>query len=74
MSGPESYRDPYDGRGEYAKQNDAMLAAECARVLDWQNQTARPARLMFPQIGWGILIMASALAAGVYVFVIAASK
>ena len=72
MTRSESYRDKYEGRGDYARQNDAMLDSECARTLDWQKQPAHPARPMLLQICLGALLLATALAAGVYVFVIGA--
>ncbi len=72
MSRAQSYRDSYAGRGEYAKQNDAMLDSECARTLDWQKRAVHSASSLLPLICLGVLLLASALAAGIYAFVIGA--
>jgi hypothetical protein len=70
MSRSESYRDEYPGRGKYARQNDAMLASECARTLDWQTQALGSPRGLLPWICLGGLLLASAVAVVLYVFVI----
>jgi hypothetical protein len=41
MSYSQSYRDNYEGRGAYAKENDAMLDSECSRTTVWQNESAQ---------------------------------
>jgi hypothetical protein len=70
MSRSKSYRDNYAGQGEYAKENDAMLDSECARTLDWQKQSAHSAGSVLPLIGLAVLLLASALGAGIYFFFI----
>jgi hypothetical protein len=72
MSGSAAYRDNYEGRGDYARQNDAMLDSECARTLDWQKQPAHPPRSVLLRICLGALLLAAALAAGGYVLMIGA--
>jgi len=39
MAQPTSYRDQYEGRGKYAKQNEAMLAQEQSRLDAWQDDS-----------------------------------
>ena len=41
MLSAQSYRDDYEGRGAYAKENDAMLDSECSRITAWQNQSTQ---------------------------------
>ena len=41
MSRSQSYRDNYEGRGRYAKENDAMLDSECSRTTAWQDQSTQ---------------------------------
>jgi hypothetical protein len=38
MARSQSYRDNYQGRGKYAKENEAMLDSECSRTTAWRDQ------------------------------------
>jgi hypothetical protein len=70
MSGSKSYRDDYADRGKYAKENDAMLASESARTLDWQTQALGSPLGLLRWVCLGGLLLASAVAVVLYVFVI----
>jgi hypothetical protein len=66
---PQMYRDVYEGRGKYAKENHAMLDREQVRLDAWQNESTlyKPttARLLFVVAA---VLLAAAIAAAIYYF------
>jgi hypothetical protein len=65
----QMYRDNYEGRGKYAKENHAMLDREQARLDAWHDEStlynATNMRLFFVAAG---LLLAAAIAAAIYYF------
>jgi hypothetical protein len=64
---PQMYRDVYEGRGKYAKENHAMLGREQVRLDAWQNESTlyKPttARLFYIV---ATVLLAAAIAAAIY--------
>lgn len=48
MSRSPGYRDDYEGRGKYAKENEAMLRSEQLRLTDWEAQSTRYRGTLWP--------------------------
>lgn len=63
MAQPPSYRDHYEGRGKYAKQNEAMLVQEQSRLDAWQDESTQYKARVVPTL---FVIATLALAASIF--------
>ncbi len=65
---PQMYRDVYEGRGKYAKENHAMLDREQARLDAWQDQSTlyKPTNMRLFFVVTAVLAAAVILAAVYY--------
>jgi hypothetical protein len=65
---PRSYRDKYDGRGKYAKENHEMIDREQVRLNAWQDESTSysPKNMALFFIVAAVLSAASVLAAVCY--------
>ncbi len=63
------YRDTYEGRGKYAKENHAMLDREQARLDAWQDQSTlyKPTNMRLFFVVTAVLAAAVIFAAVYYV-------
>ncbi len=65
---PQMYRDNYEGRGKYAKENHAMLDREQARLDGWHGESTlyRPTNMRLFFVVAAVLLAATILAAAYY--------
>jgi hypothetical protein len=72
MALPPSYRDHYEGRGKYAKQNDAMLIQEQLRLDAWQDESTQyKARVVPTLMVLAALLVVASIFAAVYFLALA---
>jgi hypothetical protein len=63
---PRSYRDKYDGRGKYAKENHEMIDQEQVRLNAWENESTSYGPMNMALLIVALLSAASILAAACY--------
>jgi hypothetical protein len=63
MARSQSYRDNYEGRGKYAKENDAMLDSERLRAIAWQKEPTEFKRSLVWPSSLAILFLVAVAAA-----------
>jgi hypothetical protein len=63
---PRAYRDKYDGRGKYAKENHAMIEQEQVRLNAWENESTSYGPMNMALLIVALLSAACVLAAVCY--------
>jgi hypothetical protein len=66
---PQMYRDNYEGRGKYAKENHAMLDREQTRLDAWHDESTlyKPTNMRLLFVAAAVLLVAT-IAAAIYYF------